>query len=98
AVTTSRHPAAERDLAIVVNAGVAAAAIGDALRAAAGPHLIALELFDIYRGAPLDSDEKSLAWRLVLQAEDRSLTDPEIDATIVAVSAAATAVGGRIRT
>ena len=94
----SRHPAAERDLAVVVAEDVAAATIGRAIREAAGPELATVALFDIYRGAPLEAAEKSLAWRLVFQADDRTLTEAEIEAAVGLISAAVTAAGGRIRT
>ena len=98
AAALSRHPAAERDLAIVVAGSVPAVTVADAIRSAAGPELVSVHLFDIYRGAPLEATDKSLAWRLVLQADDRTLTDAEIDATLAAITSALRAVGGRIRT
>ncbi len=94
----SRHPAAARDLAVVVDEAVSGASIAEVIRSAAGPELVTLDLFDIYRGPPLAVTDKSLAWRLVLQAPDRTLTDAEIDATIASVSAAVASGGGRIRT
>jgi phenylalanyl-tRNA synthetase beta chain len=55
-------------------------------------------LFDIYRGAPLAAAEQSLAYRLVFQAGDRTLTDAEVEATLMAITAGlAQHVGGRIR-
>ena len=45
-----------------------------------GPLLVRVTLFDIYRGRPLTEDQKSLAYRLVFQAADRTLTEDEIDA------------------
>jgi phenylalanyl-tRNA synthetase beta chain len=94
----SRHPASERDLAVVVAATVPAAAIEAAIRSAAGEHLVGLRLFDIYRGAPLAAGEKSVNWRLVFQASDRTLTETEIDGAVSAVTTALAALGGRIRT
>ena len=44
-----------------------------------------VRLFDLYRGTPLAATEKSLAYRLVLGAKDRTLTEAEVDAAIVAV-------------
>ena len=93
-----RHPAAERDLAIVVAETVEAASVAAAIRSAAGPDLASSALFDIYRGAPLAADEKSLAWRLVFQAEDRTLTEAEIEASVARITAAIGDIGGRIRT
>ena len=98
AVAPSRHPAAERDLAIVVAESTPAADIAAAIRATGGPELVSLTLFDIYRGAPLGPDEKSLAWRLAFQSADRTLTDAEIESAVEAVTGAVRAIGGRIRT
>jgi phenylalanyl-tRNA synthetase beta chain len=98
AVAPSRHPAAERDLAIVIPESTPAATIEAAIREHAGPDLVSLALFDIYRGTPLANNEKSLAWRLVLQLTDRTLTEAEIDAALASISEAVAAVGGRIRT
>ncbi len=98
AVAPSRHPAAERDLAVVVAESVPAAAVAEAIRGAAGADLASPALFDIYRGTPLGANEKSLAWRLRFQADDRTLTESEIEASIAAITAAVTLIGGRIRT
>ena len=59
---------------------------------------MALRLFDVYRGAPLAGDEKSVNWRLVFQAPDRTLTDSEVDDALRGVTTALGALGGRIRT
>jgi phenylalanyl-tRNA synthetase beta chain len=64
-----------------------------------GPDLVSVDLFDVYRGAPLGADEKSLAWRLAFQSAERTLTEAEIETAIAAISAAVNrAIGGRVRT
>jgi phenylalanyl-tRNA synthetase beta chain len=93
----SRHQAVERDLAIVVPEARPAATLASTIRAAAGDLLIDLRLFDIYRGAPLAADEKSLAFRLRFQA-GRTLAEAEVEATIAAVVDALRAGGARLRT
>ena len=94
-----RHPAVERDLAVIVAEPVAAAAVEAVIRRSAGPLLVDLRLFDIYRGAPLAAGEKSLAERLVLRSADRTLTDPEVEAIVAGVTAALSAeLGARLRT
>jgi phenylalanyl-tRNA synthetase beta chain len=98
AAAPPRHPAAERDVAVVVPETVAAATVAAAIRSAAGPELASVRLFDIYRGTPLETAEKSLAWRLVFQAEDRTLTEAEIEAAVATVTTAVARIGGRIRT
>ena len=106
----SRHQAVERDLAIVVKESVTHAAVVDAIRAPGSPWLRDVVLFDVYRpkkqgavdGVPaggIASDEKSLAVRLVLNRDDATLTEEDIDATVNAsVDAVVQRVAGRLRT
>ena len=74
-----RFPAVQRDVAFVVEASgeVTAAGIETAMRELAGPLLRDLTLFDVFR---LPDGRRSLAWRLTFQAEDRTLTDDEVNA------------------
>lgn len=93
-----RFPAAERDVAIVVADAVEAGAAGATIRAAAGPLLQDVRLFDVYRGRPLTSGERSLAFRLRFGADDRTLTEDEVDAAVAGVVAALErAHGARLR-
>src|SRR5450759_537296 len=63
-----------------------------------GDTLRQIALFDIYRGAPLAAGEKSLAWRVVFAADERALTDEEVDADVARlISAVASAHGARLR-
>jgi phenylalanyl-tRNA synthetase beta chain len=73
-----RFPAVQRDLAFLVGAGQAltAAEIEAALAREAGPLLRQLTLFDVFR---FPDGRRSLAWRLTFQAEDRTLTDDEVN-------------------
>ena len=58
-----------------------------------------LRLFDLYRGAPLAATEKSLAYRLVLGAPDRTLTEAEVDAAVASVrSGLESDIGAHLRT
>jgi len=94
----NRHPAVERDIAVVVPTVTPAAVVRATILASAGPLLTSCRLFDVYRGAPLAPDEKSLAQRLVFQALDRTLTDAEIDARMSVIAAAlASELGARLR-
>ncbi len=96
--TPSRYPAVDRDLAVVVAGGMAAGAVADSIRRHGGELLRSVELFDVYRGRPLDETAKSLAWRLTFATEDRTLADGEVDQAMGAIAAGlATDVGGRLR-
>lgn len=78
----SRFPAIRRDLAVVVDEGVAADEVLACIRSAAPETLKNLKLFDLYAGEHIDSGRKSLALGLTLQAQSRTLTDEEVDAAI----------------
>jgi phenylalanyl-tRNA synthetase beta chain len=83
----SRFPAVRRDLAVVVDESVAAQRLLDCVRAAAGDALRETIVFDIYRGAGIETGRKSVAIGLNLQDVSRTLTDDETDAIVARVVA-----------
>ena len=93
----SRHQDVERDIAVVVAADRAAGEVERAIHDHAGPLLRDVRLFDVYRGAPLAAAERSLAFRLTFGDPERTLTEPEIEASMSAVAKAVAAIGGRVR-
>ena len=60
---------------------MSAQALLDALDGARPPHVVALALFDVYRGRGLTDGRKSLAILVLMQDTSRTLTDADIDAT-----------------
>jgi phenylalanyl-tRNA synthetase beta chain len=99
ASTVARFPAVERDIAVVVAERRPAAEVSDVIGRHVGTLLQAHRLFDIYRGAPLGGDEKSLGFRLVFQAADRTLTEAELDEAVGTITAALVReLGARLRT
>jgi len=82
----SRFPSIRRDLAIVVNADIPAGAIGDTIRAEAGPLLQDLRVFDVYEGKGIESGRKSIAFGLILQDSSRTLTDDDVDEVMTAIT------------
>ncbi|MDA5192970.1 phenylalanine--tRNA ligase subunit beta [Govanella unica] len=75
----SDFQAVERDFAFVVNRDVTAE---DILRAARGVDktlITAASVFDVYQGKGVEDGQKSVAISLTLQAQDRTLTDQDID-------------------
>jgi phenylalanyl-tRNA synthetase beta chain len=93
-----RVPATERDLAVVLPEDRPAGRIEDLIREAGGPLVRDVALFDRYQGPPLGRDEVSLAYRLRLQATERTLTEAEIDALMERIVGALwDGIGARIR-
>ena len=74
----SRYPAVRLDLAVVVDAAVPAGAVLELVRSHRSQGVqVRAELFDEYRGPGVPEGKKSLALRLWLRADDRTLTDDE---------------------
>ncbi len=78
----SRFPAVERDLALVVAQDQALAPLLHALRTAAPAIVQSIELFDLYQGKGLTENQKSLAFRIVMQDTEGTLADADVDAVI----------------
>jgi phenylalanyl-tRNA synthetase beta chain len=78
AVTPSRYPASNIDLAFVVEESVPAGAVRRTLREAAGDRLEDGRVFDVFRSEALGANKKSLAFGLRFRAPDRTLTDEEV--------------------
>jgi phenylalanyl-tRNA synthetase beta chain len=74
-----RFPAALRDIAVIVEESLPAERVEKEIRAAGAPLLRGLRLFDLYRGESIPAGTKSLAYALTYQADDRTLTDKEVD-------------------
>lgn len=93
---TSRYPSADFDLAFLVPGDVTAEKVEKSLRQSAGALLAFVELFDVYRSSDL-SGVRSLAYRIRLQAPDRTLTDAEIGDIRTKCIDAAAKLGARLR-
>jgi phenylalanyl-tRNA synthetase beta chain len=90
-------PAALQDVALIVDASVAAGEVEAALRAGAGELLESITLFDRYD--KIGDGKISLAFNLTFRAPDRTLTGAEITAAReAAVAAAEKATGAVLRT
>jgi phenylalanyl-tRNA synthetase beta chain len=76
----SRFPPVVRDIALVFDAAAPVQAVLDALQLEKPPIVRSVRLFSLYRGAGLAQGKKSLAFRVVMQHTERTLTDAEADA------------------
>ena len=74
-----KFPAIERDFAIVVERDFAARRIIDWIDGLADPLIEFVRVFDQYIGAPIPEGKKSLAYKISYRAEDRTLTDGEVN-------------------
>jgi phenylalanyl-tRNA synthetase beta chain len=78
----SRFPHVRRDLAFLVDASQPAGEVLDAVRKAAGRDCISARIFDRYEGRGVPEGRVSLAFRLVFQRGDRTLTDGEVNPAV----------------
>lgn len=72
---TPIYPAMPRDLAVVVAKDMEVGKLVAAIRAAQPKYLKVINVFDVYEGAQVGLDKKSVAFSLVFQADDQTLTD-----------------------
>lgn len=68
-----------RDLAVVVDESVNAQTLLDTMLQAAASYVQEVVLFDVYRGRGMEQGKKSLAFRVLLQDTQKTLTDAEIE-------------------
>ena len=93
-----KFPASTRDLAIVVDDAVPAAAMQQTIAQACGAILESVRLFDVYKGKGIAEGKKSVAYSISLRAADRTLKDEECDAAMQkALAALAQAHGAALR-
>ena len=77
-----KYPAVSRDLALVCDEQVTVSQVEKVITAAAGKLLRDVKLFDVYRGTGVPEGKKSLAFSLVLRADDRTLTDSDSESVM----------------
>ena len=91
-------PAVFQDLSVVVDEGVPAQAVIDAVRDGAGDLLEDIALFDVYIGPQVGENRKSLTLALRFRAPDRTLTEDEASAARdAALANAHAALGATLR-
>jgi len=94
----SRFPSVRRDLALVMPEAVSYDVLKGCVDRAAGSLLREFRLFDVYRGAGIETGCKSFAIGLIFQDDSRTLGDADVDRLVAAViQRAATELGAQVR-
>ncbi|BAU15631.1 phenylalanyl-tRNA synthetase subunit beta [Leptolyngbya sp. NIES-3755] len=75
----STYPASDRDIAFYAARDVAVSDLERTIVKAGGKLLESVELFDEYKGNRVPEGQRSLAFRLVYRADDRTLKDEDVD-------------------
>lgn len=84
----AKFPPVRRDLAVVVDESVPAQALIDAMNEADVNVVTDVALFDQYRGKGVPEGKKSLAFLVVMQDTQKTLTDEDTDAAVARLLAA----------
>ncbi|BAK76129.1 phenylalanyl-tRNA synthetase, beta subunit [Pseudogulbenkiania sp. NH8B] len=82
AAPVSKFQPVRRDLALVVDEQVEVGAMLTSFRQAATEIVREVALFDVYRGKGVPEGKKSLAFRVVLQDQTKTLTDAEVETVV----------------
>ncbi|MGO8756239.1 MAG: phenylalanine--tRNA ligase subunit beta [Gallionellaceae bacterium] len=97
AMEVSKFPPVRRDLALVFDEGVTVQTLLDAMQCLSVPYVTEIALFDVYRGKGLEQGKKSLAFRVLLQDTQKTLTDVEIELSLTQLVIEMQKHGGHLR-
>lgn len=92
-----KYPATTRDLAFVCDIDLPVLTLEKEIKKAAGKILESIELFDVYQGAQVGENKKSVAFNLKFRSAERTLTDEECTAAVNKAVAAAEKIGAALR-
>ncbi|WP_374348117.1 phenylalanine--tRNA ligase subunit beta [Chitinimonas sp.] len=84
----SKFQPVRRDLAFVVDDAVQYQDVIDAMSSANQAHVLSVEGFDVYRGKGVPEGKKSLAFKVILQDTQKTLSDAEIETAVSQLVAA----------
>lgn len=79
----SKFPPVQRDIAIIVDNNINVQTLLSCMNAEKSSTVIDIALFDIYRGKGMENNKKSLAFRILLQDTEKTLTDIEVDSEVL---------------
>ena len=92
-----RFPSVVRDLSVLVDGTLPAAAVRGTIRSAAPSELAHVVEFDRYRGKGVPEGRVSLSLRLTFRSQERTLTDAEVDGAMEQIVAALATAHGAVR-
>lgn len=93
----SKYPEVVRDIALLVPYGIMVTEVLNAINAVSGPLLRDIDLFDMYEGENIADGMKNLAFHLLFQSYERTLTAREVDEIMVKIYEAVEDMGWEIR-
>ncbi len=92
-----KFPASNRDLAFVCDRDIPVLKLERIIKEAVGKVLESITLFDVYTGAQIADNMKSVAFNIKMRSAERTLTDEEADAAMKRAIKALAAIGIELR-
>jgi phenylalanyl-tRNA synthetase beta chain len=83
----SKFPPVRRDIAVEIDERLPVQDLLDAMWVRKLPIVTSITVFDMYRGKGIEAGKKSLAFRVLLQDTQKTLTDAEVDAAVAGLRA-----------
>jgi len=96
-VEVSRFPLVRRDIAVLVDEAVTTQSLIQAMQAENAQNVVEIALFDLYRGKGVAEGKKSLAFRVLLQDTRKTLTDIEIEQSVLRLVTVLQGNGAQLR-
>ncbi|MCM1307152.1 MAG: phenylalanine--tRNA ligase subunit beta [Butyrivibrio sp.] len=93
----AKFPASTRDISLVADKSLMIGTMEAAIEKRGGKLLESCKLFDIYEGEQVGEDKKSVAFSLVFRANDRTLSDAEINGVMDKILAELAGLGAVLR-
>ncbi len=97
ATSLPRFPSVVRDLSVLVDSTLPAAAVRGTIRSSAPSVLARVIEFDRYRGKGVPDGRVSLSLRLTFRSPERTLTDAEVDEAMTRIVDALASTHGAVR-
>jgi len=76
-----KFPSVSRDIALILDLGAEAGTIQERIEEVGAPLVKRVDIFDVYEGEHLPEGKKSIAYHLVYQDPEKTLTDEEVEAS-----------------
>ena len=75
----SKYPSVVRDIALLVDKGTKIVKVMNLINSSGGALIKDINLFDMYEGENIPDNKKNLAFHIIYQSDDHTLTDKEVN-------------------
>jgi len=75
----SKFPAVTRDVALIIDKKIPSEELTEVIKKVGGKLLKEINIFDLYQGENIDTTKKQIAYNLIFESSDHTLTEEEIN-------------------